>query len=615
MKPGRNDPCPCGSGKKFKNCCAGKSTVIQVQAPPLSECEQLVALFDAGRFAEVQSRAQSLSSHYPQSGFVWHMLGCALELQGQDGLSALQKATQLLPGDAGAHNNLGAALNDRGQLDGAVASYHRALALNPDYAEAHYNLGNAQTDLGQLHDAVASYRRALAIKPDHAAAHSNLGNAQKNLGHLDEAVTSYRRALEINPDFADAHSNLLLAMHYSDRYSPAEIFAGHLAFARQFEQPLKACWQPHKNSIEAHRRLKVGYVSPDFRQHSVAYFIEPVLAQHDKGNVEVTCYDNFPRHDAVTGRIRQHADHWVDCARFSDEQLAAQIRSDGIDILVDLAGHTAGNRLLTFARKPAPVQVTWLGYPATTGLAAIDYRLTDHQADPVGMTEPLNSETLWRLPGLFWCYRPHANSPPVIDHPPSADQGYLTFGSFNNLAKLNDTVLRLWAQILARLPTARLLLKIKAIDQPIVRTATQARLQRLGIPLERLMLAPHSDDYLNDYNQLDVALDTIPFNGGTTSMDALWMGVPFITLAGNSCISRMGVTLLTQAGLPELIAETPQAYVDLAVRLATEPAWLRALRHQLRQRVSHSPLLAEAAFTHQLEAAYRGMWLAHVSKK
>jgi predicted O-linked N-acetylglucosamine transferase (SPINDLY family) len=753
---------------------------------PAHAWNQLVGLFNAGRFTEVEILARSLIGQYPDSGLVWMLLGISLKLQGKDGLSALQKATELLPDDAGvhynlglvlkdlgkfneavlslrralaikpdyleahsilgmvlkdlgqlddavasfrrvleiqpnsaeahnnlgnvlkeelgrideaaesyrralaiapnfagAHYNLGNTLKDLGQLDAALASYQRALKINPDYAEAHYNLGLVLKDIGRLDDAVASFRRALAIKPNYvevhnnlgialkdlgqldaaaasfrrllaikpdsaeghnnlgnalkeefgqieeamasfhralaikpdlAEAHYNLGNALKELGQIDKAVASYCQALAIKPDYVDAHSNLLLAMHYSERYSPAGIFAEHQAFAAQFEQPLKTRWEPHGNLLDPRRRLRVAYVSPDFRNHAVAFFIEPVLAHHDKNEFEVSCYYNFPRHDPVTERLRGTADRWLDCAHLSDDELAQRIRDDGIDILVDLAWHTAHNRLLTFARKPAPIQVTCFGFPATTGLTAMDYRITDGYADPPGMTEHLHTETLRRLPKLFWCYRPHENSPPVIDHPPVDDKGYITFGCFNNYAKITDAALKLWAQILDRLSTARLFLKIKGIDRPIFRTETEARMQRLGIPLERLILEPHSADYLEQYNQMDIALDTFPFNGGTTSMDTMWMGVPFITLAGNACVSRMGVSILTNAGLPELIAETPEAYVDLAVRLALDPLWLRDLRHQLRKKVGLSPLMDEVGFTRQLEAAYREMWLAYCAR-
>jgi len=428
-------------------------------------------------------------------------------------------------------------------------------------------------------------------------------------------VASYRRVLEIRPDFVEAHNNLLLAMQYAEGYSPAEIFAEHVAFARQFEEPLKGRWPLHENSREPCKRLKVGYVSPDFRRHSVAYFIEPVLAHHDKNEVEVTCYCNNSQRDEVTDRLSRYADRWLDCSRLSDDELAQRILSDGIDILVDLAGHTANNRLLVFARKPAPIQVTWLGYPATTGLTAMDYRMTDRHAEPPGMTEHLNVETLWRLPGFFCCYRAHENSPPVIDHPPSDDKGHITFGCFNNFSKVTDAALKLWAQILDRVPTARLLLEIRGIDRPTFRAETEARLQRLGLPLERVTLEARSPaNQYALYNQIDIALDPFPCNGGTTSLDALWMGVPFVTLAGSHFVSRMGVSILTNAGLPELIADTPEDYVELATRLALKPEWLRDLRYQLRQRVANGPLMDESAFTRQLEAAYRGMWQAYCAR-
>jgi protein O-GlcNAc transferase len=307
--------------------------------------------------------------------------------------------------------------------------------------------------------------------------------------------------------------------------------------------------------------------------------------------------------------LKKEFDHWRDIRRLDDDAAADLIEADQIDILVDLAGHTGGNRLLVFARKPAPVQVTWLGYPGTTGMKAMDYRISDNFAEPVGMTENLNVETLWRLPQIFCCYQGHESNPAVIDHPPADDNGYITFGCFNNFIKVTDPVLETWARILARVPDSRLLLEIRGLDGPQFRSDVETRLQRLGLPLERVILEPRKKvNQFVLYNKIDIVLDPFPCVGGTNSMDAVWMGVPFVTLAGEHFASRMGVTVLTNAGMPELIAKNMDEYVAVAVGLALDRQRLRDLRHNLRQKVENSPLMDAPAFTRNMEAAYREMW-------
>jgi predicted O-linked N-acetylglucosamine transferase (SPINDLY family) len=315
------------------------------------------------------------------------------------------------------------------------------------------------------------------------------------------------------------------------------------------------------------------------------------------------------RGDEVTERLKQEFDHWRDIRHMNDDAAADLIEVDGIDILVDLAGHTGGNRLLVFARKPAPVQVTWLGHPATTGMNAIDYRITDTYAEPPGMTEHLNVETLWRLPGQFCCYQAHKNSPAVIDHPPCDDNGYVTFGCFNNFAKVTDPVLQTWARILHRVNDARLLLEITGIDNPTFLKETNQRLIKIGLPLDRvtLELRRKANQFVL-YNRIDIALDPFPCSGGTTSMDTLWMGVPFVTLAGEHFVSRMGVSVLTNAGLPELVAEDTDRYVDIAVRLAQDRLLLRETRQGLREKTANSPVMDAAGFARNMESAYMGMW-------
>ncbi len=390
-----------------------------------------------------------------------------------------------------AHNNLGIAYFEQGKYDDAVASYQRALAVKPDYARAHCHLGNAYCKQGRNTEAVASYRRALALEPDYAEACTNLGVALVCLDQSDEAVAYCRRALELKPDYARARHNLafvlmhmgmadaalaccrqalafqpdfalaqdtsLLALLYRTAGNPREIIAAHRGYAAQFEAPRRPSWPMHTNSRDPERRLKVGYVSADFRMHSVAYFMEPLLAHHDRDAVEVYGYYNNTREDAVTARLQARVDHWLPCKGMADEELAARIQADGIDILVDLAGHTAGNRLLVFARKPAPVQVTYLGYPATTGLSAIDYRLVTADTDPPE-AEAWHSERLYRLPRSLWCYRPPATMPAVIPTTAARRNGFITFGSMNNIAKVSEAAVAAWSSILQAVPGARLVM-------------------------------------------------------------------------------------------------------------------------------------------------------------
>jgi len=619
-------------------------SIASGKRPPLSVEREVLTLFNAGQHAMLEDRITPLMSQYPNWGTGWQLLGIALASQNRNAETAFRRAVELSPDDADAHNNLGKTLQDLGQLESAVASYRRALEIKPDYAEAlsnlgnalqklgqlesavsscrraleikpdyaeaHFNLGNALQDLVQLESAVASYRRALEIKPDLAEVHNNLGNAFRHLNRLDAAQASYRRALEIKPDFDEAYGNLLLTMQYAEGHTQAESYAEHLAYAQRFEAPLKGNWLPHPNARDPGKRLKIGYVSADFRNHSIAFFIEPVLAHHNREQIEVYCYYNHPVADQVTQRLKPLAEHWRDISALGDDEAAKQIREDRIDILVDLAGHTAEGRLLTFARKPAPVQVNWLGYLCTTGLSAMDYRISDAQADPIGMSERYYSETLYRLPDTFVCYRPPQDAPEVGSLPAIA-QGGITFGSFNSLTKLTPGVRTLWARVLLAVPGSRLLLKTISLADAATRQRLTADFAGQGVGEERLILAPSDAthfDHLNRYNQVDIGLDPFPCNGGTTSFDAMWMGVPVVTLAGDRFISRMGVSMLASLGLTELAADTPEDYMAIAARLAGDPDRLAALRAGLRERMANSPLVDAKRFTLNLEKAYREMW-------
>ncbi len=566
-------------------------------------------LKDQGMLDEAVDCYRKALAIRPDDATALNNLGIALKSQAKldEAIACYRQALALRPDDAQMHNHLGAALQCRGQSDEAIACYQRALAIQPDYAEAYTNLGIALTDRGNLDEAIACYRQALAVSPDYVIALNRLGLALNNRGAPDEAMVCYRQALAIQPDSVEAHSNKLLIAHYAALYSPAELLAEHLKFAEQFEAPLKPSWRPHTNTRDPEKRLKVGYVSPDFHNHAVAYFIEPVLARHDKSRIEVFCYYTHNRHDGLTERLMASADHWVSCQDMPDERLAERIRADGIDILVDLAGHTARNRLLVFARKPAPVQVTYLGYIDTTGLSAMDYRLTHLDTDPPA-NDAYYSETLYRLPGdLWWCYRPRPDMPDVAPSPALAN-GYVTFGSTNNFAKLSPETIATWAEILRALPEARLL--IAGVPEGTARTSLVERFAAQGIAGQRLTvhgrLSPGR--YWELHHQIDIALDPFPYNGGTTTCDALWLGVPVVALTGQAFVSRMGYALLKNIGLPELAAASRQDYVKIAVGLASDLERLKTLRAGMRERLVASPLRDEAGFTRNLETAYREMW-------
>jgi predicted O-linked N-acetylglucosamine transferase (SPINDLY family) len=413
----------------------------------------------------------------------------------------------------------------------------------------------------------------------------------------------------MKPDFATSYSNLLLSMNYT-HHDTGTIFQEHLNYARQFAASLASDIPPYTNELIPDRRIRIGYVSPDFRRHSVNYFIEPVLAAHTREQFEVFCYSDVVSPDEVSHRIQTYPVQWRDIVGMTDAQIAALVRSDRIDILVDLAGHTGYNRMLLFARKPAPVQVSWLGYPNTTGLKAVDYRIVDGYTDPPGLTDPFYTEKLTRMPESFLCYQPEQDSP-EIGPLPSLQAGHITFGSFNIISKVTPEAVALWADILKKVPDAKLFLKAKSLFDKGTREYLGALFLQQGIPMDRLIFKFHTASYkehLAMYNSIDIALDTFPYNGTTTTCEALWMGVPVVTLAGDRHASRVGKSLLTNIGLPELVAETENAYIDIAVKLAADIDRLRFLRERLREMMRQSPVCDATGFTANLENCYREMW-------
>lgn len=528
----------------------------------------------------------------------------------QDAVSAYHKAIALKPDFVDAEVALGAVLDDLRQFDAAVASYRRALAIRPDYAQVHSNLGNALKELGQFDAAAASYRRALELEPDYAEGHNNLGNVLKDLGQLSEAEASYRHALALNPGYLEAHSNLLFLLNYSDSKEASLLLSeaqryGDLV-ARLAHGPV------HRRPVpESERCLRVGFVSGDFRAHPVSYFFEGVLAalvSRTTGRLAFFCYHNHPSSDAVTQRLKTLCLGWCSVAGLSDEALTRRIGDDKIDILIDLAGHTAHNRLPLFACKPAPLQLSWLGYFASTGVAAIDYLIADPWTLP--QSEEANfTEKIWRLPETRLCFTP-PDVNVAINPLPALTNGYLTFGCFNNLSKMNDRVVALWAQVLAAVPDSRLFLKSPQLKEVSAQRNVAARFAASGIDPARLILEGLSPraEYLKTYQRVDIALDPFPYTGGTTTCEALWMGVPVLTVAGQRFLSRQGVGLLMNAGLPQWVAADSGDYLARAKSHAGDLKSLALLRAGLRQQVLASPLFDAPRFAQQFELALHAMW-------
>ena len=556
-----------------------------------------------------------------------------------------QRALALAPRRAVTHFNLGKTYFEKREFQAALDSYRQAAALDPGLAEPKLGMAEVMVLTDRKEDAVRICEEILLPHPGHMATRLFLGFTLKQLSRYDDALTCYRQALALKPDDLDIYCKIasiqlligdpadglasirkalaldpahklarlvqLFAMNYDPDTRSSDILEAHRAWGAEHGIAIGAP-AAHPNSRNPDRPLRVGYVSPDFCTHSVAWFIEPVLAHHDRMRFTVYGYSNVhpDRADEVTARLRGHCDQWRDIAPLNDTQLAELIRQDGIDLLIDLAGHSTRSRLMAFALRPAPVQLTWLGYPNITGLPAMDYRLTDACADPEDEPETAGGERLVRLPQGFLCYAPPPDAPDP-GTPPHAGNGYITFGSFNNLAKLNDRVVSAWSAVLNAVPGSRLLLKSVGLANAAVRERLQIRFAAHGVAAGRIELLPQTlsfIDHLALYRRLDIALDTFPYNGTTTTCEALWMGVPVIALAGDRHAGRVGISLLSQIGLHDLIASSVEEYVSLAATLAADSARISSLRSTLRERMRASPLCDAPAFTRKIEAAYREMW-------
>ena len=540
------------------------------------------------------------------------ILGIALHDQGllSEAVANYRRAITLRPDLPEAHSNLGNALQEQGLLEEAIASCRNAIALKPDYSEAYNNLGVALQEKGHLEEAASCYQKAISLNPDYAEAHNNLGVAFQDQGRLDEATLSFQKSMSLKPDYVLAHSSLLSNFNYCPNLSREEIHNESLTWDRKYAKMLTEKELAYSNTKDKNRKLKIGYVSPDFKAHSVAYFFEPLLKARNKERMEVFCYSNVMTPDHVTKRLKTETDHWRSIVGKSDEAVAKLIREDGIDILVDLAGHTKGNRLLVFGYKPAPIQITYLGFPNTTGLSTIDFRITDSFADPSGQTDGFYTEKLMRMPRTFLCYEAPENLP-SIQKESFSKKGTITFGSFNNRVKINTEVIKVWSEILTRTANSRLILKAKQLTDSSVKDHLLELFRNHGVSPEQVILiewAASSFDHFNLYNQIDIALDTFPYNGTTTTCEALWMGTPVIALKGDRHAGRVGVSLLSNVGTKGLIADSQEDYIEKAVALANDTVKLQQLQKDLRGMMEGSPLMDAVSFTRELETIYRRIW-------
>lgn len=597
----------------------------------------------AGQLTQAEQLYRQILAQQPNHADALNLLGLLVQQNGQTDIAVdlIRQAIALKPNDHRTHSHLGIVLREAGRLDEAIAAYRRAIALRFDYPEAHNNLANALKDNGQLDEAIAGYRQTIALKPDLPEAHSNLGNALKDKGQLDDAIAAYRQSIALNPALSEArsnlgialaesgqleeaiatyrqtlalnpgytagHDNLVYALHFHPDYDARAIAQEHVSWRRRHAEPLKEHIRPCSNDCNPDRRLRIGYVSPDFRDHVVGRNLLPLFRQHDHQQFDITCYGQIRLPDATTAVFQQHADRWRNIAGVSDERVAELIRTDGIDILVDLTLHMTKNRLLVFARKPAPVQVTFAGYPASTGLSAIDYRLSDPYLDPPGMDESVYSERTIRLPDSFWCYDPLECRDIPVNSLPALNTGAVTFGCLNNSCKINDPLLKMWAQVLRRTKYSRLILRANqgSQRQRILDILTQEGVEPSRV--EFLAKQPRQQ-YLRSYHRIDLGLDTFPYGGHTTSLDSLWMGVPVVTLVGQTAVSRAGWCQLSNLGLTELAGQTPEDFVRIAVALAGDLPRLQELRSTLRGRMEQSPLMDAPRFARNIETAYRTMW-------
>jgi protein O-GlcNAc transferase len=587
-------------------------------------------------------KALALNPNYAEG---YNNLANCLQLKGEiaQAVELYQKALELKPDYVEAHSNLGNAYQEQEKYDAAVFCYRKALALNPDLVGAINNLGNALQALGRFDESVIWYKKAiqhdpehfealaslgnvlqtlgkpeeslehtkkaLAIQPGQVDAYNNMGNAAKDMGLLEEAIRCYRKSVELEPTYYQVHSNAIFTMQFLPDVDPRELLKETIKWDEMQGKRVRGELLPFPNERNPDRRLRIGYVSPDFRNHCQSFFTEPLFSHHDHEQFEIYLYSSVPQPDSVTEKLRNFADVWRSAVAKRDEDVAQMIREDRIDILIDLTMHMAHNRELLFARKPAPIQAAWLAYPGTTGLSTMDYRISDPFLDPPGLNDEYYSEKTLRLPDSFWCYNPLSDEPAVSELP-ALKNGYITFGCLNNFCKIHEALLKTWKRVLDAVPTSRLLLLVPT------GSPRQRVLDQLHIDAARVEFVPFQNrtDYLKTYHRIDLGLDTFPVNGHTTSLDSLWMGVPVVTYYGQSAMSRAGLSQTTNLGIAsEFLGHSADEFVNLAVKACGDLPRLAELRSTLRSRMQKSVLMDGAKFARGMEALYRQIWRAWCS--
>jgi protein O-GlcNAc transferase len=571
------------------------------------------ALFELGRFAQARTLAEQIAADHPHSAEACLNLGNVLVHTGKtkQGIKLYQQALALQPDYAEAHFNLSSLLGSKEDQAKAIGYLQRRLRESGESLQNLSMLASAYQAAGRIEESEALCRRVLVRQPEHLSALITLGSCLSAAGDSSGAVQLYQQVLELDPTQSSMGSNLLFESNNIGTMGRTQVFEMHRAWAQRFEAPLLKLPDFAHVQAEPQRPLRVGYVSGDFIRHPVGFLLRDILQHHDKRAFSIHCYSMVIRTEDVLPELRAAADSWEDVFFLTDEEVVALIRSQQIDILVDLSGHTAFHRLTVFAQKPAPVQAEWIGYFHSSGMTSMDYFITDPHTSPAGSGQ-LFSEVPVYLPHTRFCYGPPAYAPEVASLPALA-QGFVTFGSFNRLPKLNDATLAAWSQILQAVPTSRLVIKSATLSEPVVRQRLLARFAALGIDAQRLDLREGSlhMDMLGEYGDVDIALDTFPFNGGMTTLEALWMGVPVLTLAGDTVVSRQTVSALANLGLDHTWACSDWAdYVTKAVRLAGDLPALATLRQQIRPRMAASPLRDAPQFTRDLEALLRRMWMA-----
>jgi len=553
-----------------------------------------------GHFGEANQIYQQILASDPQNADALHYAGVAAMQMGKIDIAItyLEQAIAIRPNIGSFHSNLALAYKDNNQFDKSYEHYQKALALAPDNPILHFNVGALFQSSSRLADASNAYMNSLKYNPNQPLVYHNLGNLLLKQGDVAAAIKTSQKAVEMSPDNAEFVSNYLFSLNYSIDHSPESVLNAHLKWGQTFANTDLP--KPIKTVPD---RIRVGYVSPDFREHAVAKFIQAILKHHNTERFEIFCYANVKKADHMTEKLKQLPIRWRDIYFLDDQSVCHQIQKDDIHILVDLAGHSASNRLIVFAMQPAPIQVTYLGYPNTTGLRQIQYRLVDQHSDP-NLNHFCGSEKRIHLPNGFLCFTPPKNAPRILK---KTSPKQITFGSFNNLPKVNMRVIALWSQILKALPESRILIKTKGFNDQIIQEKYLIYFQQYGIHRNRIQLMGEikgEQGHLDMYNAVDIALDTFPYNGTTTTCEALWMGVPVITLVGVNHVAMVGKSILSQTGLKALIARDENEYIQKAVYLASHPEERANFTHNLRKLMVSSNLCRADFFVEALESVY-----------